>query len=291
MKIDEIISRILPEGKYKEGLRRIFYNYHNPLYQLNEMIEQIELCRDGMLFIKLNNGFKCYGIPELGERSRLKYGNPQKMNKLIKHRNFSSLYSRLSDQFIEDIYEMKFLKKGNVVIDAGAGYGVQTIVASKKVRNNGRVIAIEPSEDNLLCLNKNIELNKLKNVTVIQKGLWSKKDKLKFYLKPSPESHSLVTRKNDVIKTIEIEVDTLDNILKDLKIDKVDFIKMDIEGAEIKALKGMKETLRSNNIKMSIASYHIVDGQPTYKTIIPMMKKIGFDSYFKDGILYFGGNE
>lgn len=86
---------------------------------------------------------------------------------------------------------------------------------------------------------------------------------------------------------MKIKVDTMDNILKDLKIDKVDFITMDIEGAEIEALEGAKETLRNNDVKLAIASYHKIDGQPTYKTIIPMMEKIGFKSYFENGISYF----
>ena len=86
---------------------------------------------------------------------------------------------------------------------------------------------------------------------------------------------------------IEIKVDTLDNILEGLKIDRVNFIKMDIEGAEIEALKGMKETLGNNDVKLAIASYHKVNGQPTYKTIIPMMREMGFNSRFKDGISYF----
>ena len=62
---------------------------------------------------------------------------------------------------------------------------------------------------------------------------------------------------------------------------------MDIEGAEIEALKGMEETLRNNDVKLAIASYHKVNGQPTYKTIVPMMRNMGFNSYFKDGTSYF----
>ena len=138
-----------------------------------------------------------------------------------------------------------------------------------------------------MCLKKNIEVNKLKNVTVIQKGLWSKKDRLKFYLKPVPGGHSLVTHKDSAIQITEVEVDTLDNILRELGVDRVNFIKMDIEGAEIEALKGMADTLGNNDVKLAIASYHKVDGQPTYKTIIPMMREMGFNSHFKDGISYF----
>jgi len=286
MKIADLVSRILPEGRYKEGLRRIFYDHNNPLYHLNKIIEQSESCPGGMLFIKLNNGFKCYGLSGCGGSGfSFRYGNPQKLGRL--NEDFLTFYDRLYEQFVQNIYEREYhLQKGDVAIDVGAGFGINAIIYSKEVGDQGRIISIEPAEDNLMCLKKNIELNKLRNVTVIQKGLWSKKDRLRFYL-TSPGSHSLVTHKDSAIQITEIEVDTLDNILGELGVNRVNFIKMDIEGAEIQTLQGMEETLRNNDVKLAIASYHKVNGQPTYKTIIPMMREMGFNSHFKDGISYF----
>jgi len=288
VKIAELVSRILPEGRYKKGLRRIFYDYNNPLYGVNKIIDQSELCPDGMLLIRLNNGFNCYGLPDGGEYNafRFSYGNPQKLDRI--NGDFLLFHHFLYEQFIQNIYERNYrLRKGDIAIDAGAGFGINAVVYSKEVGNEGRVISIEPAKDNLMCLKKNIELNKLKNATVIQKGLWSKRARLRFYLNPVPGGHSLVTHKDAAIKITEVEVDTLDNILRQLGIDRVNFIKIDIEGAEIEALKGMKETLRNNDVKLAIASYHRVKGQPTYKTIIPMMRRMGFNSHFKSGISYF----
>lgn len=289
MRIAELVSRILPEGRYKEGLRRIFYDYNNPLlYHVNRIIDQSELCPDGMLLIRLNNGFKCYGLPGGGGYIDFwfRHGSPQELDRI--NGDFLQFHRYLYEQFIQNIYEKKYqLKKGDVAIDVGAGFGINAIIYSKEVGDEGKVISIEPAEDNLMCLKKNIELNKVKNVTVIQKGLWNKKDRLKFYLNPVPGGHSLVTDKDDAIRITEVGVDTLDNILTALGVDRVNFIKMDIEGAEIEALRGMEETLGNNDVKLAIASYHKVDGQPTCKTIIPMMRKMGFNSHFKDGISYF----
>jgi 3-dehydroquinate dehydratase len=86
--------------------------------------------------------------------------------------------------------------------------------------------------------------------------------------------------------SIKVDVDTIDNILKELKISKIDFLKMDIEGAEIEALKGAKETLKNKNIKLVIAAYHEIDRRPTYKTIISNLEKMGFRIHREDGILY-----
>lgn len=139
----------------------------------------------------------------------------------------------------------------------------------------------------LKYLEKNIRINKLENnIIIIKKGVWCKKSRMHFYKKAFFEGLSMMRPDEHSIKST-IEVDTLDNILVDLNIKKVDFIKMDIEGAEIEALKGIKETLKNNDTKLAIASYHIVDGHPTYKTIIPMMKEMGFKSYFSNGICYF----
>jgi len=78
------------------------------------------------------------------------------------------------------------------------------------------------------------------------------------------------------------------NILrKELEIDKVDFIKMDIEGAEIEALKGMEETLLKNNdVKLAIEAFHVVDGKPTSETIIPQLKNLEFEVCEEGGFVY-----
>ena len=126
---------------------------------------------------------------------------------------------------------------------------------------------------------------------VVEKGLWNKKDKLELFIKERPEGNSLLISRGKV-KTTEVEVDTLDNILEELEIDRVALVKMDIEGAEIEALKGMGKTLSNNGTRIVIAAYHIVDGQPTYKTIIPTMEAIGFRTIL-DGrkeIAYFDKN-
>ena len=54
-------------------------------------------------------------------------------------------------------------------------------------------------------------------------------------------------------------------------------MKMDIEGAEIEACQGMHETLRNNNAGLAIAAYHEVNGEQTYKVIVPWLERIGFD--------------
>src|SRR3990172_4293664 len=134
-----------------------------------------------------------------------------------------------------------------VFVDIGANGGMHTIPSARKMK--GKVIAIEPEPKNFEILKKNIGLNKLKNVIALNKGCFSKKGKLTFYLDDGIGGHSFVN-KNIGHKHIKINVDTLDNILKKLNIGQVDLIKVDVEGAEINVFRGAKKTLKRHHPKI-----------------------------------------
>jgi FkbM family methyltransferase len=158
------------------------------------------------------------------------------------------------------------LKPGDIVIDAGAYVGSFTLYASKIVGEQGKIISFEPDPINYQKLLRNIELNGEKNIIAINKGLYSRNDLLKFYL--GEHNTTLIASKNLSKKQItELPVVQLDDVLKSLNIHKVDFIKMDIEGAEIEALKGANKILESRDLELAIASYHFVDNEQTYKII------------------------
>ena len=102
-----------------------------------------------------------------------------------------------------------------------------------------KIIAFEPMSENYNKLLKNIRLNKLNNVSVIKKGLWNKKDKADISI---GEADSSIFSKGDGSEKIGL-ID-LDSELTRLKIKDVGLLKMDIEGAEIEALSGMKKSLK-----------------------------------------------
>lgn len=292
--IAHIADKVLPAGSFKDILRQLHRRaITNSIgNSVGEIIEWSKF-EDGMLHIRLNNGLEFYAPPFARDAKWWnKYRKSQGTDKQARFVVFKEPYGRLWEQFVGCVYERNYqLQKGDTVIDVGAAWGFNTVDFSRKVGGEGRVVAIEPDEGSLVYLERNIELNACKNVTVVKKGVWSKKDKLKLYLNESSGLNSVVISKGKVgkvIGTVEIEVDTLDNILEELEIDKVTLIKMDIEGAEIEALKGMHRIVSENNdVKVAVASYHIVDGQPTHKTIIPMMEQMGFSSQFKGGNAYF----
>lgn len=289
------VDNILPEGKFKEVLRKVLYGYYNYLDALSRMITEIEMLEDGSLLVELSDGVKFYAqrdkvmndrMLKFSNRIRCRYGNCHVLAKIEAIEYFATLWLGLRQQYIDDIYQKYYkVKKGDIIVDLGAHIGVFAVKAAKAAVNEGMVVAIEPDIDNLRFLKKNIHANDLRNVVVVEKGVWSTKDRLKISIRCRTGTHSFLHRKDDN-RFVEVEVDTLDNILRELGVKKVDFIKMDIEGAEIEAYKGMKETLNVNDAKLAIAAYHTVKGKQTYTTIAPWLGRDGFEVYVKKGIVH-----
>lgn len=258
---------------------------------MDEIISKVEL-EDEVLLVELKNGIRFYGQQDKALHPVMKYADPQKLGKIAKFKYFSGFLGPLCEQYVEGAYEKYYeLKKGEFVVDAGAHIGTFTVKAAKAVGEAGMVVAIEPEVNNLKLLQRNIEVNKLRNVVIVSKGIWGAKEKLKLNLsRQTMGQHSLY--RNHFYETDnanefeEVEVDTLDNILGELGVKEVDFIKMDIEGAEIEAIKGMDETLRNNDVNLAIAAYHIVEGKTTDKTIIPWLREKGFEIQKRGGIVY-----
>lgn len=173
------------------------------------------------------------------------------------------------------------LRKDDIIVDAGAYNGLFTVYAAIKVGPNGQVIAFEPDPYSAHILSKNIYLNHLTNVTVIKKGLFNKTSRVKFDVQGVGSRLQIYNRN---IPTLNyIEVDSLDNILTDLKVKKINFIKMDIECSEIEALKGCKRTIKHNhNIHLAIASYHIVNGERTSYALERLFRSFGLNSETKN---------
>jgi FkbM family methyltransferase len=161
------------------------------------------------------------------------------------------------------------LKEGDIVIDAGAYEGEFTILASKLVGDTGKVISFEPTKEGYSKLLKNIALNNLINVVPINIALWNKKGKLKI---SRDFGASQIALDGD-----EIEADSLDNIINKLKLKRIDFLKADIEGSEIEMIEGAKQALANKIIKnFAIASYHIRNGEMTFKSLENTFKKFNY---------------
>lgn len=166
------------------------------------------------------------------------------------------------------------LKEGDIVVDVGAYYGYFTIFAARKVGKTGKVIAFEPDPENFGILKSNVAAAGLDNVVLIERGLFNKNTEVD--LSSDFSRSSIVENKNISNSGIKIQCSLLDDELMNLGINKIDFLKMDIEGAEIEALEGAEESLK-NILHVAIACYHIRGGKTTGEILNPVLARRGFD--------------
>jgi len=131
-----------------------------------------------------------------------------------------------------------------IFVDVGSNIGKYTIKVARQLENKGSVISVEPEISNFEILKTNVELNDLSNVMLCNVACWNKNEKLKLHLARSPSAHSV--KKPVSTDFVEVSGLKLDDILKDLRIDHVDFIKIDAEGADGEVLEGAEETLARN---------------------------------------------
>ena len=140
----------------------------------------------------------------------------------------------------------KYIKKGDLIFDIGANVGYHTLIFSELTGENGSVFAFEPEPDNYKTLKKNVDLNSLKNVICINKALSDREETLNFYVSKSfnKGTHFLVYNPIQHLKDpIKIDVIPLSNFIKENNIKCIDFIKIDVEGAEFEVIKGMEKSL------------------------------------------------
>jgi FkbM family methyltransferase len=149
----------------------------------------------------------------------------------------------------------KFVREGDVVLDLGANIGYFTILASKLVGPRGKVYSFEPEPTNFQYLSKNIELNGYANAFAFQKAVSDRPGTTQLFVCSYDSGHHTINQYDGIsayrrgrkseMRSIEIDTVSIDDFLRD-KTDRVDIIKMDVEGAEALALSGMKETLTRN---------------------------------------------
>jgi len=149
-------------------------------------------------------------------------------------------------------------RKGSIVVDAGAHVGFYTLKVAKEVGDKGLVIAVEPEDKNYALLSLNIRINKYQNVIPVKSALSDFNGKAKFFLKGRSCSHSLIGKTwiTPIVGFTEVAVTTLDDLLEKLNIKKVDVLKINVEGAELKVLKGSKELLAKGRISKIVVETH-----------------------------------
>lgn len=155
--------------------------------------------------------------------------------------------------------ESHTIRPGDIVLDCGANVGVFTRQALAK--GAAKVVAIEPAPENIECLRRNFkEEIAAGKVIVYPKGVWNKDDELELNVDPANSAaDSFIIKREGSHAIAKVPLTTIDKLTAELSLPKVDFIKMDIEGAEPNAIEGAAETLKRFKPRLSLSAYHAAD--------------------------------
>ncbi len=170
------------------------------------------------------------------------------------------------------------VKKGMVVFDLGANIGWFTLCFSKLVADSGHVYSFEPDPTLFETLKENVKLNNLNNVTVVPLAVSSKSGKAKLYINCAQDGDNRLDSKTLTDNIIDVETTTLDDFCGKNDI-KPDFIKMDIQGSEPKAFKGMEKILATNfNFKIFTEFWPkgIIDVGSSPENFLSSLENYGF---------------
>jgi len=162
--------------------------------------------------------------------------------------SFVSIYKGL---FIEQIYKFNTEKKNPLIIDCGANMGL-SVIYCKELYPDAKVIAFEPERTIHSYLQKNVHSLGLKDVQLVSKAVWSKNETLMFRNEGADASRiaSGIDKNEDFSSTYEVEAVRLSEFIDR----EVDFLKLDIEGAEVEVMKEIEPKLRY--VKNIFVEYH-----------------------------------
>jgi FkbM family methyltransferase len=163
---------------------------------------------------------------------------------------------------------------GQVIVDAGAFHGLYTLWFAARVGPEGRVVAVEPDAENRIGLRRNLALNPGLRVDVVEEPLWNAAVEVGFFPQGNVASSFFWSPAGQAAEPRRTT--TLDAIVEKLSLPRLDFVKMDVEGAEVHALRGAEESIRRFQPGFAIASYHHVYGGPTFPIVEAFFRDAGY---------------
>lgn len=219
--------------------------------------------------------FRTFDVPRTNGRRVLDFSEPGFHR--YRREGVGFHFPSIAEEDVMDAYTHWYLPRpGDVVFDAGAHAGATSYFFSKMVGPTGRVYAFEPDENNYKFLLRNIELHSLKNVTPVKRALAGTTGELLFSMDGTMGAglqDYLVYPDKQAVKPVQAA--TLADICAELDVCP-NYIKMDIEGAEVAVLESSSEFLRTHPIHFSIESNHRVNNVYTYHALDRIFAATGY---------------
>jgi len=173
----------------------------------------------------------------------------------------------------------RLCREGMTVLDIGANVGLHTLLFARAVGAAGHVWAFEPDPDNFATLARNLELNPYRNVTAVPAAVGTATGEASLYRSPFHCDHRVYRTREDQ-PGVPVEMVSIDEYLPPGQ--RVDLVKMDIQGAEGMAIRGMTRTLSSNPglaMFMEFWPEGLRKTGFTPETVLSDLKELGFVLY------------
>jgi FkbM family methyltransferase len=177
----------------------------------------------------------------------------------------------------------RILKKGDVALDIGANMGCHSLPMAKMVGETGRVIAFEPMPWARKKLASNIALNSFSNLQVVPMGLSDSAGRTMIHFRSSWSLDAKGMSFEDPTSTEKcaVEMVRLDDFLRGQNVARIDFIKLDVDGFELKVLRGARATLESQHpvILMELGAYTLRDAGDDIQDLVRFLLDLGYRFY------------
>lgn len=167
--------------------------------------------------------------------------------------NFSYSRFKLKNDQVEIKLLKQLIKPGDYILDIGANIGFYAKLLAEFTTSKGRVFCFEPDSTNFKYLTKNVK--GIKNITLFNKAVSDKDDTLKVYKSKLLNVDHRTYPVNNYDSIEEISSVKIDDLIANKIIPKVDIIKIDIQGYELTAFKGMEQLLSSSTDLKIVAEY------------------------------------
>ncbi|MDG4808279.1 FkbM family methyltransferase [Micromonospora sp. WMMD1120] len=171
------------------------------------------------------------------------------------------------------------IQPGDTVVDCGAGVGGEVRLFSRLVGPSGKVVAIEAHPRTFGCLRRSIQLNGLTNVVPVECALVEEPGTV--HLDDDQEGHISNGLTTDLAHSVAVTGRTLEELFTSLGIERVDLLKMNIEGAELPALRGASGALK--RVRRLVVSCHDFradrpgcEWQRTFKEVVELLQEAGY---------------
>lgn len=205
-----------------------------------------------------------------GQDVTIKYGVGAGLRLHARHANPGHLMGTAEPLTQEAL--QRCVKEGSIVYDIGANVGFFALISARLTGPAGHVYAFEPVPECAALVRHNAALNAFSNITLLECAVFSAGGRGELALAPERTMASLTSTgaRRDTIAVIEVDMISIDELVAQRKLPPPDVVKMDIEGAEVEALRGMARTLKVHGPAL------VCETHGTHEGVAALLDELGY---------------